>query len=251
MAGMCLGGLLALLVLVAVVVPVAPLSAAVTGGGIGPESTPIGCTSSDSTVSQGPSGRRAVALTFDDGPKPRPTSAILATLERLDARATFFVEGRHVRGNAALLREMLASGSEIANHSYSHPKRPDRAELAATDRAIEAATRFLPCLFRPPYGLLDPAVEAAARDERLQTVLWSLDPGDDHHRGVGAIEAHAVRRARPGSIVLMHDGGRHPQTVAALAGIVEGLRARHFRLLTVTELLGGHFRFRDEGAPHG
>ncbi len=234
-------GLATLLILGAIALRVTPARAD-PGGGVGPESMPIGCTASPGTVaSQGPRGGRMVALTFDDGPKEPQTRAILATLERLHATATFFVEGRHVAGHGALLREMLASGSEIANHSFDHPKRPGRGELGATDRVIRAATGFRPCLFRPPYGLLDLEVEAAAVDERLETVLWSLDPGDDHHRGARAVETHAIDRADPGSILLMHDGGHHPQAVAALPGIIEGLRARHFRLVTVTELLGGRF----------
>ncbi len=241
-----LDALLLLLVGTAAVLYLAPVSAAAPDGGVGPEAMPVGCTSSPgTTVSRGPGAGRAVALTFDDGPKPRQTAPILATLERLHASATFFVEGRHVAGNGALLREILAAGSEIANHSYDHPKRPGRGELSATDRAIRAATGFRPCLFRPPYGLLDPAVETAALDEGLQTVLWTIDPGDDHGRGPRAVEAHAIHRARPGSIVLMHDGGHHAQTVAALPGIIAGLHARHFRLVTVTELLGGRFRFAD------
>ncbi|OJU85137.1 MAG: hypothetical protein BGO11_15475 [Solirubrobacterales bacterium 70-9] len=244
-----LRGLIALLLLAVPALRPAPVGAANLAGGVGPEAMPIGCSSAvGSTVSQGPRPRREVALTFDDGPKSRQTRPILSTLERLDATATFFVEGRHVAGNDALLRDMLASGSEIANHSYDHPKRPGLAELSTTDEAIQAATGFRPCLFRPPYGLIDPTVEAAARDERLEMILWDLDPGDDHGFGPRAIEAHAVHRAHPGAIILMHDGGRHPQTVTALAGIVEGLRARHFRLVTVTELLGGRFRYRERGA---
>jgi peptidoglycan-N-acetylglucosamine deacetylase len=236
---------IALLLLAAVAVRVPAAVRADTSGGVGPEAMPVGCTGEQDAppVSAGPDHGREVALTFDDGPKPKQTAAILATLERLHAPATFFVEGRHVAGNGALLREMLAAGSEIGNHSYDHPKRPGLAELTSTDHIIEAATGFRPCLFRPPYGLVDANVEAAARSSHLQTVLWNLDPGDDHHFGPRAVQAHAVHRARPGSIILMHDGGHHPQTVVALPGIIAGLRARHLRLVTVTALLGGSFRF--------
>jgi peptidoglycan/xylan/chitin deacetylase (PgdA/CDA1 family) len=75
-------------------------------------------------------------------------------------------------------------------------------------------------------------------------VLWSLDSGDDHHPGVTAIRATTLSEARPGSIVLMHDGGHHPQTVRALPGVIRGLRARGLRLVTVTALLGGRFIYR-------
>jgi peptidoglycan-N-acetylglucosamine deacetylase len=245
-----LRGLIALLLLAVPALYTAPVGAADPDGGIGPaEAMPVGCTSTPgTTVSQGGRAGREVALTFDDGPKPKQTKPIMATLQRLGAPATFFVEGRHVAGNEALLSEMLAAGDEIGNHTYDHPKWPGLSELTTTDEAIHAATGFEPCLFRPPYGLHDSAVDAAAAQSRLETILWTIDPGDDHHLGAAAVEAHAVHRARPGAIILMHDGGDHPQTVTALPGIIEGLRARHFQLVTVTELLGGHFRFQEEGA---
>lgn len=142
------------------------------------------------------------------------------------------------------MRRILAAGNEIGNHSFDHPRDPGYGELAATDRRIRAATGFEPCLFRPPYGLLDASTEAAARRAHLETVLWSLDTHDDHHPGAAAIRVSAVGFAGPGSIVLMHDGGHHPQTVRALAGVIRGLRARGFRFATVTALLGGRMRYR-------
>jgi peptidoglycan/xylan/chitin deacetylase (PgdA/CDA1 family) len=206
---------------------------------------PVGCTSPPSGVaSRGAGAGRAIALSFDDGPSSTQTPAILAILDRLHARATFFEEGRHVAGREALMRHLIASGDEIGNHSYDHPRYPGYGELASTDRLIRAATGFEPCLFRPPYGLIDAKVAAAARRNRLETVLWSLDSGDDHHPGVAAIRATVLGGAEPGSIVLMHDGGHHPQTVRALPSVVRGLRARGFRLVTVTELLGGRTLYR-------
>ena len=216
------------------------------------EEEPFGCTSRPGAiVHEGPQAKASakrgpvpaaddeVALTFDDGPNTTQTPAILETLDRLGARATFFEEGRHVRGREALMRQILAFGDEIGNHSFHHPVDPGEAELASTQEAIRAATGFTPCLFRPPYGELDKREEAATRANGLEMVFWTLDSEDDQHPGVGPIRARVVRRAKPGSIVLLHDGGDHPQTVEALPGIVEGLQARGFRLVTVTELLGG------------
>jgi peptidoglycan/xylan/chitin deacetylase (PgdA/CDA1 family) len=214
--------------------------------GIGEE--PFGCTSRPGVIAK--EGTKAaaagdeVALTFDDGPSRTQTPAILETLDRLGARATFFEEGRHVAGREALMRQILASGDEIGNHSFHHPVDPGEGELASTQAAIRAATGFTPCLFRPPYGELDRNEKAAALANGLELVLWTLDSEDDQHPGVGPIRAHVVRRAKSGSIVLLHDGGRHPQTVEALPAIVEGLERRGFRLVTVTELLGGRMLYR-------
>jgi peptidoglycan-N-acetylglucosamine deacetylase len=206
---------------------------------------PVGCTSTPGKEArEGSRSAREVALTFDDGPSSVQTPEILATLERLDAQATFFEEGRHVAGHEALMREILAAGDEIGNHSYHHPVDPGVAELASTNVAIRAATGFEPCLFRPPYGEIDPKVKAAALANGLETVLWTLDSEDDHHPGVGAIRVKVVRHAAAGSIVLLHDGGHHPETVQALPGLIEGLLARGFRLVTITELLGGRMLYR-------
>jgi peptidoglycan/xylan/chitin deacetylase (PgdA/CDA1 family) len=211
---------------------------------------PIGCTSTPGVeVKEGSRSPREVALTFDDGPSSVQTPEILATLEELDAQATFFEEGRHVGGREALMREILAAGDEIGNHSYHHPKYPGEAELASTDRRIHAATGFEPCLFRPPYGLVDGTVAAAASRNKLEMVLWSIDAGDDHHDNAAEIQSHAVHRARPGSIILMHDGGHHPQTPKALPGIIDGLRARGFQLVTVSALLGGRMLYRGGHGP--
>jgi peptidoglycan-N-acetylglucosamine deacetylase len=202
---------------------------------------PTGCTSEPGRIaSRGGASRREVALTFDDGPSSVRTPAILAILDRLGARATFFEEGRHVAGREELMLRILASGDEIGNHTFDHPHYPGFGELASTDRLIRRATGFEPCLFRPPYGLLDGTVDGAAVANQLQTVLWTFDSGDDHHPPPARIEAHVLADARPGSIVLMHDGGRHPQTVRALPGVIEGLENRDFELVTVSTLLGGH-----------
>lgn len=215
---------------------------------VGAGEEPYGCTSSPGmTAREGTKASKAaneVALTFDDGPSRTQTPAILETLDRLGAHATFFEEGRHVRGREALMRQILALGDEIGNHSFHHPVDPGEAELASTQAAIRAATGFTPCLFRPPYGEMNRVEKAAARANGLELVFWTLDSEDDAHPGVGPIRARVVRRAKPGSIVLLHDGGRHPQTVEALAGIVEGLKRRGFRLVTVTELLGGEMLHR-------
>jgi peptidoglycan/xylan/chitin deacetylase (PgdA/CDA1 family) len=229
---------------------IADSSAPNGGTAFGAGEGPIGCTSTPGAeVEAGsPSGRK-VALTFDDGPNSTQTPAILTTLESLHAHATFFEEGRHVSGREELMREILAAGDEIGNHSYDHPKYPGNAELASTDRRIRAATGFEPCLFRPPYGLVDGTVAAAARRNKLELVLWNLDSGDDHHQGAAMIQAHAVHRAQPGSIILMHDGGHHPQTPRALPGVIEGLRARGFRFVTVSALLGGRMLYRPGHGP--
>ena len=220
-----------------------PTAGADGGTPVGAGRQVLGCRSrAGAAVSAGPASRGAVALTFDDGPSLAQTPKILAILDRFGAHATFFEEGRHVHGREALMRQILAGGDEIGNHSFDHPRDPGYGELARTDRYIRRATGFEPCLFRPPYGLLDAKVVAAARRAGLQIVLWSLDSQDDRHPGPAAIAANVVAAARPGSIVLMHDGGHHPQTVRALPAVIRGLRRLGFGFATVTQLLGERMR---------
>jgi peptidoglycan/xylan/chitin deacetylase (PgdA/CDA1 family) len=242
----------AILAVLAVVLALG-LAAAAWGGSdggtvVGAGEEPFGCTARPgASVREGPAAAKAaneVALTFDDGPSRTQTPAILEALDRLGARATFFEEGRHVRGREALMRQILALGDEIGNHSFHHPVDPGEGELASTQAAIREATGFTPCLFGPPYGELNRTEVAAARANGLEMVFWTLDSQDDTHPGVGPIRARVVRRTKPGQVVLLHDGGRHPQTVEAIAGIVEGLQRRGFRLVTVTELLGGRMLYR-------
>lgn len=187
----------------------------------------VGCTSQPGrSVTSGPSSGRRVALTFDDGPSLQQTPAILRILNREHVHATFFEEGRHVRGREVLMGEILSSGDEIGNHSFHHPVDPGYGELRATNREIERATGFEPCLFRPPYGLVNNRVVSAAQRLGLEIVLWSVDSLDDKHPGTAAICAHVMDQAQPGSIILMHDGGHHPQTERVLPRLIRGLRAR-------------------------
>ena len=206
---------------------------------------PTGCRSSAGTVvTSGSATSQQVALTFDDGPSVTQTPAILAILNRLHVHATFFELGRHVAGREELMDEILVSGDEIGNHSYHHPEYPGYGELAATNQRIDEATGFTPCLFRPPYGLVDGRVLSAAGREHLELVLWSVDSLDDKHAGASAIRSNVLRQAQPGAIILMHDGGHHPQTLRALPGIIRGLRSRGLDFATVTELLDGKVTLR-------
>jgi peptidoglycan/xylan/chitin deacetylase (PgdA/CDA1 family) len=194
-----------------------------------------------------------VALSFDDSPSPY-TEALFKTLVGHRVAGTFFMIGERVSelmespGGARLLREMVDHGMEIANHSYDHPRDlPAEGEgaslqLELANREIERASGFDPCLFRPPYGNLTPELEQRAKVLGLTTVKWDVDPEDWRHPGVGVIEKAVLSRVQPGSIVVMHDNVEtQGQTVQALPGIIEGLEARGYHLLTITQLLGDSF----------
>ena len=185
----------------------------------------------------------AVALTFDDGPAEH-TRAVLETLRRLGAQATFFFIGERAENNPKLVRRARAYGMAVENHSFTHPYSPpfserSRAELEGeisrgTD-AIVSLTDVPPTLFRPPGGTYSSLVLEVARERGHRVVLWSVDP-EDWKAGTTArqITRRVLRSVRPGSIVLLHDGpaGR-AQTVKALPAIVRGIRAKGLRLVLV------------------
>ena len=154
----------------------------------------------------GPRGRKIVALTFDDGPSTY-TPGFLRVLRDKHVHGTFFEVGQEMAGREATMRKILAEGNEIGNHTMHHGFYPGYADLAATSARIEAITHFRPCLFRPPGGGVDSAVVAAAGQAGMRTITWDVDPTDWATPGTGAIYSRIVGAARPGSIILMHDGG--------------------------------------------
>ncbi len=211
------------------------------------QSGPIGCTRHLVFARGGSTQGRMLALSFDDTPSPY-TEAIVRTLLRFHVRATFFVIGDRIAGNGPLLRAMVQRGMELGNHSYTHPRGlategPGASrELALANAAIERASGFRPCLFRPPYGVLTPDLVQRAKEADLTTAKWEVDPEDWTHPGVAAIRERVLAGARPGAIVILHDNTEtQGQTLKALPAILEGLQARGYHLVTISQLLGDRF----------
>ncbi len=208
----------------------------------------IGCTGGRrGLVRNGPRGQKVVALTFDDGPSTY-TPGFLRVLRRKHVNGTFFELGQEVSGNASLMRKILAEGNEIGNHSTHHNAYPGYADLAFTSARIKRLTHFRPCLFRPPYGAVNSGVVSAAAQAGMRTVTWDVDPTDWATPGTGAIYSRVVSAARPGSIILMHDGGgNRSETLAALPRIIDNLRHRGYRFKTVSALLGNRLIYHPYG----
>ncbi|HTA15162.1 MAG TPA: polysaccharide deacetylase family protein [Solirubrobacteraceae bacterium] len=200
--------------------------------------------------SGGPSGNE-VALTFDDGPGPY-TQQLVATLDRLHVHATFFAIGDQEQYFSAGTMAEVNSGDAIGDHTETHPM---MASLSAHDQYeelfeqmahIELVGGTRPRLFRPPYGSFDATTFRELHHLRLLMVLWSVDTADYTLPGTGAIVQSALAGAKPGAIILMHDGGgNRSETIAALPAIVKGLRRRGLHPVTVPQLLA------DDPPPHG
>jgi peptidoglycan/xylan/chitin deacetylase (PgdA/CDA1 family) len=186
-----------------------------------------------------------VALTFDDGPGPQ-TMQIVNELRRLRARATFFVVGSMAAARPDAVRATARAGMQIANHTWSHPPMPtlspaaQRSEIARTSAILRQLTGRRPRFFRPPNWRIGSRTARIVRREHLIGVLRTVDTRDWTLPGTSAIVRSALR-VQPGGIVAMHDAGGYTraQTAAAVPAIVRGLRRRHLRLVTVSELYAG------------
>ena len=189
------------------------------------------------------SQHREIALTFDDGPGPY-TPAVLSALKREHAPATFFEVGILERYFHASTRAMVARGYPIGDHTESHAPmsrlsmRDQQRQLLQDAAAIGDYGAPFPRLFRPPYGLWNATTLKLLKRDRMLMVLWTVDTSDYDLPGVQAIVNSAVRGARPGAIILMHDaGGNRSETVAALPIIIRALRHRGYKLVTIPRLL--------------
>lgn len=191
---------------------------------------------------------RAVALTFDDGPREPYTSQILDILADQGIKATFFLVGENIRRYPEVTRRIAREGHAIGNHSWSHRSLAGvsweiaRQEIARTDALIRQITGRRPFLFRPPYGALGSLLAGpggvVARQRHL-LVLWSVEVADWSTRSPLRVAVGTLRRISPGSIVLLHDGGGPRGHVVTATRWMAGHLAREgYRLVTVPELLG-------------
>ncbi|MFJ3881033.1 polysaccharide deacetylase family protein [Streptomyces sp. NPDC090077] len=195
-------------------------------------------------LGHGSRSSREVALTFDDGPLPPYTGQVLDVLERYGLPATFFCVGMNARAHPEELARMRAQGHEVANHTWSHPFLPEltrpqlHEQLQRTQEAVaEASGGPAPTLFRPPYGARTPEVLGWLAETGSRVVLWDVAPDDWTMPGATTIARRILDAVRPGSVVLLHDGGGdRSQTVAALPLVIESLLADGYRFVTVSGL---------------
>lgn len=180
-----------------------------------------------------------MALTFDDGPHPRGTPAVLEALAAAGARATFFLIGEQVRRSPALAREIVAAGHAVALHGDRHRLQLCVAPGALAEdldrghAAIAEATGVAPRLYRPPFGIFSPAGLAIVRRRGWAPLLWSRWGHDWRlHRTPAQIVAELTGRLEAGDVLLLHDADDYSQpgswqrTVAALPAVLAQIERR-------------------------
>ena len=215
------------------------------------------------TVDMYGNSQKKIAITFDDGPDPQWTPKILDVLKEKNVKATFFLIGVEAQENAALTKRIYNEGHEIGNHTFTHPdianvsKRYFEVELNLTERFFEGKLGVKPVLFRPPYSI-DQEPDTADQVRPLElaqqlgyiTVGDKVDPNDwrdDPRRPADELVADVMKNLPPcapgnlgcGNIILLHDGGgNRSETVKALPRIIDGLKARGYQIVLISELLG-------------
>jgi peptidoglycan/xylan/chitin deacetylase (PgdA/CDA1 family) len=195
-------------------------------------------------------GQKVVALTFDDGPSDQGPS-IEQALAELHVPATFFLIGSEMAKHPGVAERLVAPGDQLANHSYTHSRMvfvgPDfvASEIERTDALIREAGYRGEIVFRPPYGKKLYELPRYLAEHDRKTVTWDVEPDSDSSDPASddpdAIARTTLDQVRPGSIILLHPwNADHDADLAALPRIVDGLRTKGYRFVTVNELLATH-----------
>jgi peptidoglycan/xylan/chitin deacetylase (PgdA/CDA1 family) len=207
-----------------------------------PTPSPAPSPAKPATYSQVRVDQPYVAMTFDDGPSAENTPRLLEMLKQRNIKATFFLIGQNAASIPDIVRRILADGHEIGNHSWTHPQlsklSDDRvtAEITKTQDAIKDASGFIPTLLRPPYGAITPRQREWIQTQfGLNIILWSVDPLDWKRPGASVITQRILGQVRPGAIILSHD--IHKQTVDAMPATLDGLIAKGYKFVTVSQLI--------------
>jgi peptidoglycan/xylan/chitin deacetylase (PgdA/CDA1 family) len=184
--------------------------------------------------------KHAIALTIDDGPDPEWTPKVLRLLDRLHMQASFCVVGVHADAYPRMVRDVVKAGHVVVNHSYTHmlpfnelTQKRIVWEITKTQHAIEKASGFTPQLFRAPGGDWSKFILKACAAYGLEPLDWDVDPRDWARPGTKVVEKRMLH-ARPGEIVLCHDGGGdRGETVRALRKVLPTWKHRGYDTITL------------------
>jgi len=187
---------------------------------------------------------KQVSLTFDDGPDPVNTPALLSLLAERQARATFFLIGCKVADQPQLARKIVAEGHSVENHTYRHSPftnlfLDDRLnqDLIAAQTEIEQVTGHLPIFFRPPVGLTNPRVFRVTRKLKLQVAGYTARGLDRRPDAPEKIAGRLLAKLRPGAIFLLHDGGVPKERLLAVVTLLlDHLQVEGYRCVPLDEL---------------
>jgi len=194
---------------------------------------------------------KVAALTFDDGPSPVWTPKILDALKKAGVKATFFMIGEHVEKYPEIAKRVAEEGHEIGNHTYDHhvliyyTMEELKKELIDAEKIIKNVTGKTTIYFRPPKAWLTPREKEKIKAMGYKIILWSLNSKDWVTFDDKYIVRFIMHRIRPGDIILFHDsggvfsteGGDRSETVKAVPILIDKLREKGYKIVTIRELL--------------
>jgi peptidoglycan/xylan/chitin deacetylase (PgdA/CDA1 family) len=200
-------------------------------------------------ISRGASGKKAVAITFDDGPDPLTTPLLLKLLLKRQIKATFFVTGQKAAAHPQLVKEIVRQGHSVGNHSYRHSYWMLFRTCPTIVADIEAAQNVLndfgirPLAFRPPAGITSPRLKSALLKTGMYLVNFSCRPLDGGNRRISNLAQKTLKRIRPDDIVLLHDNrppdeGLIPAWLNEIELLLAGIETKGLMVLPLSELIG-------------
>jgi len=200
-------------------------------------------------ISKGASGKKAVSITFDDGPDPLTTPLLLNLLLKRQTKATFFVTGQKAAAHPELIKEVVRQGHSVGNHSYKHSYWMLFRTCPSIVADIEAAQKVFndfgirPAAFRPPAGITSPRLRSALLRTGLYLVNFSCRPLDGGNRRINNMAQKILKRIRPDDIVLLHDNrpldeGLIPAWLNEIELLLTGIETRNLIILPLSELIG-------------
>ncbi len=197
-------------------------------------------------VTHGSRKERTISLTFDDGPDPETTEALLGILSKYNVKATFFVIGRLVENYPDLIKKIIEQGHEIGNHSQTHDSILMMRRSSTLLKEIETCQESLrtfgvrPCAFRPPVGITNPRLLKVLLKLGMFCVGFSCRPVDFGNRKIRKMKEKVLKSIKPGDIVMLHD--RKPgkatvkQWLSEVEGIVAGMTQKNLRIISLSDL---------------
>ena len=200
-------------------------------------------------ITHGPTRDNEVALTFDDGPNVSATLRIMKILDDAGVKGTFFEVGKAIDAHPEITRALYQHGQLLGNHSYHHDQwrwlDPRYPELERTQKAFRRAIGTCPAYYRPPHGDRTPFIAHVVNDHHMRIIMWNASAGDWAQKNARTIARRIVGNAKPGSIILLHDGldglplVDRTVLVRAMPLILEGLRDKHLHPVGLDKLIGG------------
>ncbi|MBZ0328487.1 MAG: polysaccharide deacetylase family protein [Altibacter sp.] len=183
-----------------------------------------------------------VSITFDDGPNPQFTPAVLSLLKKHEAKATFFCVGKNLESHPEIVQQILSEGHTIGNHTYSHAyafgffsSEKVVQELEQTNKVVKDTLGLALKLYRPAFGITNPNIKKALKVTGLTSIGWSKRSFDTTMLSEAIIFKRITRNLQKGDIILLHDSSK--KTIAVLEQLLLFLQTNHLKSVTVDQLL--------------